>query len=403
MHNISSVIRFEIFRALKKPSFWIAAIAFPLVYVAMFGLGQIQGQESKRNHEKLASEKFSFQITDESKIIPDHFIESFGGKLSNDKKLSIEKVKKNEIDAYYFIPKNIKDDKIEIYAKNDGILNSGKYTAVLGAILKNASNESVDPNKISIINNSYSTETKFYKNGKEYNQIKEMVVPGIFFAVFYFIVAMFSSRMLTSTTEEKENRVTEMILTSISAKTMILGKIISLIALAFVQVIVITIPIIIIGKILGANEIFSLFADVKFSFWPILTSTLIFITGFLMITGLIVALGAAMPTAQEAGQFVGFVILLLMTPFFVSSSFLASEPNLVVRIMSFFPLTSPIALLARNTLGTLTPTEAIIGISLLAFFSVIAIWLAVRIFQFGTISYGKRVQIKNLLAKKKTA
>ena len=72
-----------------------------------------------------------------------------------------------------------------------------------------------------------------------------MIVPGIFLAIFYFVTVFLSNRMLTSTTEEKENRVTEMILTSISAKTLILGKIISIMVLGIVQILTIILPIII--------------------------------------------------------------------------------------------------------------------------------------------------------------
>ena len=93
------------------------------------------------------------------------------------------------------------------------------------------------------------------------------------------------------------------------------------------------------------------------------------------------------------------IIVCLMAPFFVINLFLVGENNAITQFISFFPLTSPIALLLRNTLGTLTLVEAIIGIGLLSVLAVIATWAAIKIFQFGTISYGKRVKVKNLFAK----
>ena len=80
--------------------------------------------------------------------------------------------------------------------------------------------------------------------------------------------------------------------------------------------------------------------------------------------------------------------------------FLVGSNNLAVHVISYFPLTSPIALLLRNTLGTLAIHEAIIGIGLLVMFTAIAITLAVRIFQYGTISYGKKVSLKTLFSNK---
>ena len=48
-----------------------------------------------------------------------------------------------------------------------------------------------------------------------------------------------------------------------------------------------------------------------------LKAALILVFGLLMTVGAIIALGSAMPTAQEASNYFGFIIMLLMAPFFV--------------------------------------------------------------------------------------
>ena len=140
--------------------------------------------------------------------------------------------------------------------------------------------------------------------------------------------------------------------------------------------------------------------NIKLNPTSIAIAVTVLVAGFLMITSFIVALGSAMPTAQEAGNWVSFIILALMAPFFMMNMFLVGSNNLAVHVISYFPLTSPIALLLRNTLGTLAIHEAIIGIGLLVMFTAIAIALAVRIFQYGTISYGKKVSLKTLFSSK---
>ena len=240
-----------------------------------------------------------------------------------------------------------------------------------------------------------------------------MIVPGIFLAIFYFITVFLSNRMLTSTTEEKENRVTEMILTSISAKTLILGKIISIMVLGLVQILTIILPIVIgliiissigtLAKDLNLPDFMPIISAIKWDFGTIAISAVILIAGFMMTTGFIVALGSAMPTAQEASNYFAAIIMPLMMPLFVLPSFLSSEPSTLTIFLSYFPLTSPISLLLRNMLGTLSLAEALIGISLLVIFAIFAVWLAVRIFRFGTISYGSKVNLKSIFSKKKIA
>jgi ABC-2 type transport system permease protein len=144
----------------------------------------------------------------------------------------------------------------------------------------------------------------------------------------------------------------------------------------------------------------SFLSNIEWNPERIAIGALVLISGLAMTIGAIVALGAAMPTAQEAANYFGVIVILLMAPFFVMNSFIMGEKSFIVDFLSYFPPTSPIALLLRNALGTLSLNEALIGVGALAIFAAIAVWAAVRIFQFGTISYGAKVNLKNLFAKK---
>ena len=405
MFNLRTVIKFEVLRAIKKPTFWIALLAVPLIYGGLFFLGKMSGEQVIQNAEKLAREEFSFEIMDESGILTPQTIESIGGKISNNKTESIEKVKSEKLNAFYFIPEKIDQQKVEIYGKFEGVNQSGKYSAVISNLLKNSSLETVNPNKLAAINETFKKEETLFKNGEKYDALKEMLVPGAFLVIFYCIVVFLSNRMLTSTTEEKENRVTEMILTSISAKTLVVGKLISILILGAIQIFALLVPILIaflgFSKNLGLPNLSNFTDGIVWDGMTILKAALILIFGLLMTVGAIIALGSAMPTAQEASNYFVFIIMLLMAPFFVMPMFFTAEKTIAVDFLRYFPLTSPISLLIRNTLGTLSNEEAFIGIGLLVVFGAIAIWMAVRIFQFGTLSYGKKVSLKSLFVAKK--
>ena len=210
--------------------------------------------------------------------------------------------------------------------------------------------------------------------------------------------------MLTSITEEKENRVTEMILTSIKSETLIIGKIISLVILGLIQILILFIPTItgflLARSYLNIPDITPLLSNIRWEFWPIMVGTITLISGFMMFTGLLVGISAAVPTAKDANNFFSVVILFLMAPFLLSSSFFATTPDIAARVLSIFPLTSPVSLLLRNMLGTLTVHEGVLGISVLTVSAIVTIYLAVRIFRYGTISYGTRVSLKQVFTRK---
>ena len=180
MYNLGTVLRFEIFRALKKPTFWIAIFAIPVIYGVMFMFGAISGSQAKENQEKLAKESFSFQVQDESGLISKELVLQLKGSFSNDKQKAIESVKNGKLSAFYFIPKDLTSEKVEIYGKNTNINENGKYSAVLKTILKNSGVQATNKNQLALINETYKTEQTFFKNGEKYNQFPEMIVPGIF-------------------------------------------------------------------------------------------------------------------------------------------------------------------------------------------------------------------------------
>ena len=406
MHNLATVIKFEVVRTLKKPTFWISVLSMPLLFVAIGALGYFSQSQTQTKLEELSEKTINFQITDESKIISPATIEAMGGETApaSGKDAAIENVKTGELDAYYFVPENLAQDTVEIYGANSGLMENAKYSSILDVMLKNSSIETVDENKIVALNSAFQTQEQIYKDGEIYNPVSEMIAPAIFLVVFYLVILLLSNQMLTSTTEEKENRVTEMILTSIKSKTLIIGKIISLIIIGLIQILILFIPTIL-GFLIARNylnipDITPILTSIKWELWPMLTGAIVLIAGFMMFTGLLVGISAAAPTAKDANNFFSVVILFLMAPFFLISSFFASTPDIAVQVLSIFPLTSPIALLLRNTFGTLSAFDGVLGVSILTISAIIAIYVAVRIFRYGTISYGARVSLKQVFPKK---
>ena len=120
MHNLGTVIKFETLRALKKPTFWLAIFAIPVIYAVIFFIGNITSQQTNEKLKELSEGKFSFQITDESGVVDNDIVGQFEGKTSANKEESIKEVKEGSLDAYYYIPKNLQEDKIELYGKDRG-------------------------------------------------------------------------------------------------------------------------------------------------------------------------------------------------------------------------------------------------------------------------------------------
>lgn len=404
MHNLSTVIRFEIVRALKKKSFWILAISFPLVFAATFGILFLSNKATDDAAEKLKEQSFSVAITDESNLVKPSLIAAAKAAevKPSDKQAAINRVKDGQLDAYIYYPKDLDHQPIEIYGKDVGIFDNGRYGSLANGLLSASVQSDVNPAIQKIVQGKVNSTSTVYRDGKVHDSIQEMILPGVFLILFYFLITFFGNQMLTSTTEEKENRVIEMILTTIEARTLIVGKIISLIILAIIQGLLVVSPVLI-GYLIFHDQL--KLPSVDLSSLPvdpqrIAIGFLAFAGSFMLFTGLLVAIGAAVPTAKEANSFFGVVMILLFGPLYAVTMFISMPDAPLVKFLSLFPLTSPIPLMLRNAAGNLGLGEATLGIAILAAAAIIVIAIAVRIFRFGALEYNRKLSAKEIFARK---
>lgn len=407
MHNFSTVLRFELIRTLKKPSFWLSILAIPALTGIIFAIVFFANKTSQNREEEVRNAPFSLAVEDQTKIINDDTLATLKATRVSDKNAAINDVKAGKIDAFFYYPDDLRKHPIEVYNKNDGLMDNGKYTSLAQSLIKASATATVgSPQLLTIITDDTTTTQTNFEHGREANIIGRMIVPMIFLIVFYAVIVLLGGQMLTSTTEEKENRVTEMLLTSISSKALIVGKIVSLIILGFIQISVIVIPAILV-YLLGKDafnipDMSSFLGSIQFEFWPIVLGAAVLASGFLLFTGMLVAIGAAMPTAKEANGFFGIVITLMVVPFWFFPLLISPANSIVVTGLTYFPFTAPFALLIRNSFNTLPLTEGIIGLIIVAVSGILAINIAVRIFRYGTLEYSNRLSLRTIFGNKKS-
>jgi ABC-2 type transport system permease protein len=403
MHNLRTVLRFEIVRTLKKKSFWIAALAVPIIGAFIGVIIFFSNKTTDDQSKKLATEQYSVGVTDQSGLIKPELLDSIKAQTITDKAAGEAEVKSGKLDAYFYYPSDVSKDTVQVYGKDVGLFKNSRYQDLADQLLKQSAAAETDPSTRSILQSTVSYSAITYTSDGEIDKgFMDLIAPGIFLVLFYFMIATFGSQILTSITEEKENRVIEMILATIKPTTLLVGKLLSLILLAFIQMFVILLPIIA-GYFIFRDQLslpnFDL-AAIPLDPLAITLGAAIFAVSFLMFTGILMTLGAAMPTAKEAGGFFGAVMALVFGPLYAAPLFVTSPDSLIVQALSYFPLTAPIPLLLRNAVGNLSLIEALISISILLITTVIVIAIGVRIFRFGALEYSRRLSLKEVMGRK---
>ncbi len=193
----------------------------------------------------------------------------------------------------------------------------------------------------------------------------------LYVVLFYIVILLMGDHMLTATVEDKENRVTAMILTTNRAKTLLVGKVISLFIIGFVRMLVFAIPIAA-GYVFLRDKIN--IPDVDFAHLaleprPMIVGTLVVLASFSL-----------------------FIAILA-----VSLIITSADPR-IVQVFTLFPYTAPVTALLRNAFGSLPLWMAIVDIVVMFVLAAIVLQVAVRIFKYGSIEYGKKVSLRGAFA-----
>jgi len=127
-------------------------------------------------------------------------------------------------------------------------------------------------------------------------------------------------------------------------------------------------------------------------------AALFFIPGYLLYAGCMVAIGAMVTSTQEAQQLASIISLLAVSPLLAHFLFLSNPNGVVPLIMSFFPLSAPVALVMRLPVADVPAWQIAISFALVVLTAGLVIWAAARLFRAGMLRYGKRIQVRELLA-----
>lgn len=401
MHNLGTVFGFEVVRTLKKKSFWLMSLLFPVMALVVGGIVFFSNQATEDALKEASSQKFSIAILDESRLLNPQLIKAFSPESVASKEQGIALVRDGKRDAFFYYPTAVNKASVEVYGKDEGLFDNGKYASVAKTLLDESIAMSVSQNVRTILQSKYEVKTTTYRDGQIYDGFKQLIAPGMFLVLFYLLIVTFGNQMLNSATEEKENRVIEMILTTVRARTLITGKILSLAVLGLLQTTVVMVPIII-GYALLHDKLSLPTLDLSnLPLDPVRISVgfAIFLAGFLLFTGLLVTIGAAVPTAKEAGGFFGVVMMLVFGPLYAAPLFVSSPDSLLVQFLSYFPLTAPIPLLLRNAVGNLAVWQALIALAILVLTTALVIRIAVRVFHQGALEYSRKLSIREIFSR----
>jgi ABC-2 type transport system permease protein len=233
---------------------------------------------------------------------------------------------------------------------------------------------------------------------KSVDKSREVSMEGIvnillpFIAGILFIVAMSTSSgyLLQAVVEEKENRTMEIMVTSVSPGQLMSGKILGDIGVGITQLVVWGLFIALV-LVLG-KPYFSFLSGITIPISTILILIAVMVPAFIMISGLMAAVGATVTEASEGQQIMALFTIPIWIPYILVSVFIQNPNSPLAIAMTLFPLTAPMTIAMRIGFTSLPTWQIITSLVILVLSAIGAVWLAGRVFRLGMLRYGQRLR-----------
>lgn len=211
------------------------------------------------------------------------------------------------------------------------------------------------------------------------------IIPAAFAGIIFISVIFTGMAIFQSASQEKKEKIAEIILSSLTPGELMQGKIIGYFVLGLVQTAVLLLFVI---------PYFLYITDIPFFEYLFVPETILYVAlavlNYLMFAAIFVGIGATMEDVSTAGNFQGLVMMLPFLPFIFIGPVIGDPSGLMAQVGSYIPFTAPGVLLIRLALlDVWSWVEIIISLVIILVSTGLFIKLAGKIFQVGILMYGK--------------
>ncbi len=422
MKAMLRVFRYEFLRQIRRKGYIIATLGVPIIALAIFyGVQAVQKIQASQPKDTAA------QQADEIKPPPGVNIPGFGSPLSEATKPSgyidysglIKKagtgliefktedaaqqaINEGQIRNYYIISKDyLQNGQIDLYFMrfNLSAVNHAPLRNALLEGLRGLSAQQIDDNTIkrlqdralSVVLHAVSEGGK----ANETNDATQMIIVYVFVLVLMFTAFTSSGYMMQSVVEEKENRMVEVLLSSLRPRDLLAGKFLALSLLSLGQM-----------ALWFATGFFLLrqmpsvvpsFISLNMTPFQVIVLILYFILGFLFFCASYAAIGALVTNMREGPQLAAFVTVPAVVPMYAIPVMATSPNGTLAVILSTFPITSPVAMVVRTSLTEVPVIEVVISVVLLVLLVIGTVWFAARVFRVSSLLSGQMPSVRDIV------
>jgi len=401
MNKTFLILKHEFLKMVSSKGFIILTLLFPLIGVTAIGINQllsIIGQSESVDTATIGYIDQTGRFTSYTDRLDGITLVLYQGRDEATRELL-----NGKINEYFIIPENyLEQGRIVRYHTEKELEMDGKTYATIRTFLQgNLLREETSPEIIERVKYPINMNSiRLDLDGKvasDQGGISAFLVPMVFGILLILAIGSSSGTLLQGLGEEKQNRIMEVLLSTVSTRQLLLGKVLGLGSAGLVQVIFWLATLFLVLQ-LASRAVGGLFNTLQMPENILILGIAYFILGYLFFAIMQAGLGAIVPNPKDSPQITVAFILPAVLPFYVGILFLRDNPDHIIgTILTFFPVTAPMTVFIRLGLSDISSWELIVSIIILVLSIIGALLLAAKTFRVFLLMYGKSPRLGEIL------
>jgi ABC-2 type transport system permease protein len=396
MRNFWLMARHEYLKRVRTRGFLLATLGVPVLIVVVMVVSILVASGSRSDlpvgyvdhagllDPALYAERYLGDMDDRLALIP--YTEEEAARIA---------LEAGEIQGFYILPAGYPQDaQIDVYYLEEAPPR-GDFADFVRANLVARSDV---PTAASWLIDGLDVTVRDAASGRELgtNSFVNIILPFGTAFFFFFAVVGSAGYLLEVVADEKENRTMEILITSMSPLQMIAGKALGLMGVALTQI-TLWLVAIIVGLLIAANYV-AVLAGIEVPWMFLAVIGLYFLPAYVLIAGMMTAIGGAVTEVQQGQQISGILNLLFIAPFFFIVLIFSSPNSPLLIFLTLFPTTSFLTVVMRYGITGIPVWQMIASWLILATTAALMLLLAARIFRLGMLRYGQRLNVQEIMA-----
>jgi ABC-2 type transport system permease protein len=405
MNKTFLMFKFELLQAIKKAGYIIMTLIVPVLALLVIGIYELFTTLT----EPSVKEVIFIGYVDEVGIFHDHtdqgLIKLIPFETEED---AIRALVSEDVSEYIIIPSNYTNSgTIQRYTLAKELSIPPATAHLIESFLTwNLLKEDVPPDIITSIISPLNLEvTRLNEEGdiaEEQGYIGNIIIPAIFALLLSFALMMGTTSLISGLGEEKESRLIEVLLSSVSVRQLLIAKVFALGTAGLLQVLawLISAPVLL---NLASSSFGGFLSNIQIPPNFLILGVVYFVLGYLLFSVLSIGLGGISSSATEASQISMFYVMMLFVPLWSFGAMINFPNNPIWVVLSVFPVTAPIQMMLRLGVSDIPAWQIVTSIGLLGLTIIGGLFLSIKIFRMFMLMYGKRPRLKEIIQSLMTA